>query len=186
MVAHETPTEALRAEHERILEVLEAFEETAERAERGGITWEALEEFLAFFRLYVGACHHGKEEDLLFPALEERGLPASGGPLAVMLEEHRKGRELVEAMSLELPRAREGAAGAAVRLADAAREYVDLLRRHIGKENPAVFDAADRLLTGPACRRLCEAFGSADEQGFDGRSVVELERLAERLLHGRA
>lgn len=178
------PTASLRREHELILRVVDAFEQAVDRAERGE-EGEVLEEFLDFFRHFVGRCHHGKEEGLLFPALADEGLSTSSGPLAVMMEEHRRGRELVASMARDLATAREGDPRATRRFAYAARDYADLLRAHIGKENPAVFDEADHLLAGPACRRLCEAFGSADEEDIGGRSVAELERLAERLTDDR-
>ena len=178
----ETATEALRREHDRILEVVDAFEQVVERAARGEAVWDLVADFIPFFDLFVGACHHGKEEELLFPRLEGEGLSREEGPLVVMLEEHRRGRSLVAEMARVLPAARRGHVGSAAGLAEAARDYVGLIRRHIDKESPAVFDPADRLVTGPACRRLCEAYRSADERQLDGRTTEDLERLAESLL----
>ncbi|MGD0266766.1 MAG: hemerythrin domain-containing protein, partial [Candidatus Methylomirabilota bacterium] len=37
-------------------------------------------------------CHHGKEENLLFKTMVDRGFPRQGGPIAVMLHEHETGR----------------------------------------------------------------------------------------------
>lgn len=176
------PTDALREEHERILEVIDAFERTVERIAGARRVWETLEDFLAFFRLFVGACHHGKEEELLFPALEAEGLSERTGPLAVMLEEHRRGRSLVAEMSRALVGARQGDAAVQAAFGVAAGDYVDLIRRHIGKENPAIFDAADQRVPAPACRALCEAYRSADRRGFEGRTAEDLRRLAEDLL----
>lgn len=185
MSVAKTPTDELRREHERILQVVDAFERTVERAAKGEFAWEALADFLTFFRLYVGACHHGKEEDLLFPELEAQGMSREEGPLAVMLEEHRRGRSLLGEMSRALPGACRGEAVSSADLAGAARDYVDLIRRHIGKENPAVFDTADRLLCGMACRRLCEAYRSASGRRFDDLTAQDLERLADRVLDPR-
>jgi hemerythrin-like domain-containing protein len=39
--------------------------------------------------------HHGKEEEILFPLLEKKGIPADGGPLGVMLMEHGRARALI-------------------------------------------------------------------------------------------
>lgn len=178
----EPVTGVLRREHERILEVVEAFETAIERAESGRLDDDTIADFLAFFRLYVGGCHHGKEEEVLFPALEAGGTSGRTGPLALMREEHRRGHALVATMSRALARARRGDAAAAERLREAALDYVELLRGHIGKENPAVFDLADRTLDRPACRRLCEAYRAADARGVDGRSIDDLRRMADDLL----
>jgi len=50
---------------------------------------------LDFFTVYVDRVHNKKEEDHLFPLIEARGIPRSGGPLAVMLQEHEQGRSLL-------------------------------------------------------------------------------------------
>ncbi len=33
-----------------------------------------------FIRNFADRCHHGKEEDNLFPAMEKRGIPRQAGP----------------------------------------------------------------------------------------------------------
>ena len=79
-------TGILRKEHEAILKMLGATEAAAHRIQSGGtVPTETLEGLIEFFRMFGDKCHHGKEEDLLFPLLESRGLPRSGGPTGVML-----------------------------------------------------------------------------------------------------
>ena len=79
-------TAILRQEHEAILKVLGAAEEAARRIDSGGpVRREALSGLSEFFRLFADKCHHGKEEDLLFPLLESHGMPRSGGPTGVMM-----------------------------------------------------------------------------------------------------
>ena len=48
---------------------------------------------------YVDRCHNQKEEQHLFPLLEQRGIPRQSGPLAVMLAEHEQPSELLSASS---------------------------------------------------------------------------------------
>jgi len=36
---------------------------------------EHLEQMVEFIEIFADRCHHGKEEDLLFRALEEGGMP---------------------------------------------------------------------------------------------------------------
>ena len=48
-----------------------------------------------FLSIFVDKCHHGKEEEFLFPALEAKGVKREGGPIGVMLHEHEQGRGLV-------------------------------------------------------------------------------------------
>lgn len=49
-----------------------------------------------FFQVFADKCHHGKEENLLFPELERSGSPKERGPIAVMLAEHEQGQSFVK------------------------------------------------------------------------------------------
>ena len=74
-----TVTLILRKEHAALLRMLDATEEAARRINAGqAVALETLKGLLEFFHLFADRCHHGKEEDLLFPLLESRRLPWSG------------------------------------------------------------------------------------------------------------
>lgn len=77
----ETATSRLRAEHQLILQVTEVLETLVARSESGDTDSYALADCIAFIRLFADTCHHGKEENLLFPALEARGMPHDQGPI---------------------------------------------------------------------------------------------------------
>src|SRR3989304_1422677 len=94
-----TATGVLRQEHDAILRMLEVAEAVARQLDRGeNVPADTLAGLLEFFRLFADRCHHGKEEDLLFPLLEKKGLPRAGGPLGGMLGEHERGRPPVRRM----------------------------------------------------------------------------------------
>ncbi len=150
------PADLLSAEHRTILGVLDAID--AELARPGALRpdfWRRAAEFIA---LFADRCHHGKEEDLLFPALEAAGMPR-GGPTDVMRHEHVEGRELTR-------RLREAAAaGDAAAVRTAARAYVDLLRQHIEKEDEILFMMARRFLPAAEAATLlarCQRFDAED------------------------
>ena len=176
MIAPMTATAALRMEHAVILEALDVLEAAAERCAGAepppDAAWAALMDWL---RSFADARHHGKEERLLFPALEAAGVPRAGGPIEVMLEEHDLGRGLVRAMGEAPPAQRR----------ERAREYVRLLRAHIAKENEILFDLADAVLDPPAVDALVRAYAAADlEQGAPpapAAAEAALERLAATL-----
>jgi len=174
----DTATEMLRAEHRLILEVASVLERVLEI---GGGDHDTLGDCVAFFRLFADACHHGKEEDLLFPALQDEGMPGDAGPIAVMLHEHRLGREFIRRMSDALPRSGSGDSAAAVEVADAGRGYIELIRGHIAKEDGILFEMADGMVIGPACRDLCSAYDEVCARRFEGRTLQDLEDLAESL-----
>jgi hemerythrin-like domain-containing protein len=181
MSANDTPTRILRDQHENILKVADVLEEILSH-EPGALDFDAMGECVSFIRLYADALHHGKEETLLFPELESRGMPHEVGPIAVMLREHQQGRRYARAMADALPAAREGGLEALCALADAGHAYVDLIRAHIMKENSVLFEMADQMIDEPACRTLCAAYDGVCRHHFEGRTVAELEAILARLL----
>ena len=120
-----------------------------------------------FFRNFADRCHHAKEEDLLFVRMGERGMPAEGGPIAVMLMEHDEGRRHVKAVAEALTRARSGYASAIASVRGSLESYARLLRAHIDKEDNVLYPMADRLFAAEDQRWLAEAFDrvEAEEMG---------------------
>lgn len=120
--ATRTPGQTLREEHRLILRALELVKMGADRLDEGRPLpdgwWEQLVEWL---RTFADRSHHGKEEQHLFPALIQAGVPADGGPIGVMLDEHAEGRVLIRIMAED-----HGA-----RRVAAAHAYVHLLSAHI-------------------------------------------------------
>lgn len=181
---HTTPTELLRSEHEIILQVAGALENLLDT---GSTTpdFDAVGDCVTFFRLFADACHHHKEEDLLFPELEARGMPRHGGPIAVMLHEHEQGRALVRKMAEALQAARGGDATALQALESAGRGFIDLIRNHISKENNILFPMADRAVDAEGCRKLGIGYDEVATRSFEGRTRAELIELAARLAGSR-
>ncbi|RPH54228.1 MAG: hemerythrin, partial [Acidobacteria bacterium] len=108
------PTQELMAEHSAVLVALEVLEKiVGALAARNQQAPEHLEHLLDFLKGFVDLCHHGKEEDVLFPELEKLGVKRDGGPIGVMLMEHEVGRTHVRAMSGGLARLGRGEADAA-------------------------------------------------------------------------
>src|SRR5262245_12172829 len=94
-----TATGILRTEHEAIVRMLDLAGVLAHRLTNGEpVSPQVLNGILEFFTVFNDACHDGKEEGLLFPLLERKGIAVNGGPLGVMLHEHEEGRDLVKRM----------------------------------------------------------------------------------------
>ena len=153
------PTQDLVAEHTAVLVALQILEkvEAALEAKKEQAP-DHLGQLLDFFKGFVDRCHHGKEEDVLFPELERRGVKREGGPIGVMLREHDAGRVHVRAMSDGLDRLRRGEAGAVIAIREHALAYRELLRAHIHKENSVLFPLADRVVPDDVAAKLEERF----------------------------
>ena len=158
-------TQELVAEHNAVLLALQILEKIgAALAVQRDPTSGHLEQLLDFFKGFVDRCHHGKEEDVLFPALERCGVLRQGGPIGVMLMEHEAGRGYVKAMTDGLGRLRRGEADAAAAIRGHALAYSDLLRAHIHKENDVLFAMADRLLPPDVVREMLVRFEAIERE----------------------
>jgi len=175
-------TAVLRKEHEAILKMLDATEEAAKQIEMGvAAEPEVLSGLLEFLRLFADRCHHGKEEDLLFPMLEKKGLPRNAGPVGVMLMEHDQGRALIRRMVEASEGFASGNRAAAEDWARAARGYALLLRSHIGKENNILFMMADQLLSEEEQEELSAGFERIEQEKMGEGTHERLHALMDRL-----
>ena len=128
---HHNCIEELRSDHDKILAELEKLEKDPESFAK---------EFLEFTESFAEP-HHHKEEEVLFPAMEEKGIPKEDGPIGVMLMEHELKREHVK----ELRKAVEG--DEKDKIKEHALAIVSLLRDHINKENNILYPMAEQVLT---------------------------------------
>ena len=175
-------TDILRAEHEAIISMLDATEAVARNISAGDLPPAGtLQGLLEFFRIFADRCHHGKEEDLLFPLLETKGFPRSGGPVGVMLYEHEQGRELIGQMTAAADQFSAGVQEAAHAWARSASGYAALLRAHIHKENHILFAMAERLLTSAEQSELAAAFDRLEVEKMGAGTHDRLHHLMHQL-----
>ena len=178
-----TATEILRHEHDAILKMISATEEVARRLDRGErVRPEILGNLLEFFRLFADRCHHGKEEALLFPLLESKGLPRQGGPIGVMLLEHDEGRGFIKQMVEAAEAYKTVPESAGPRWAEPARNYSALLRAHIDKENNILFRIAEQILTPDEQARLAEDFEKVEVEKMGAGTHERLHAMMDQLL----
>jgi uncharacterized protein len=130
---------------------------------------------------YVDQCHNQKEERHLFPRLEARGMSRDDGPLAVMLQEHDRAREILAQL---LPLAAEYAAGRVGVLAEfrtAFDDYAQLCKNHFWKENDVLYPMALRLLGEDDAAEIARGIEAVEaERGADTRA--RYYRLAQQII----
>ncbi|NLW43810.1 MAG: hemerythrin [Syntrophomonadaceae bacterium] len=156
-------TQQLIDEHRAVNLMLKIFDHVLTKPD---INLEDVEQIIGFLKGFVDRCHHGKEEDLLFPELVRHGMSESGGPIGQMLYEHQTGRSYIADMEKAVQSLKNGEAEAAQQLIEAGRQYRDLLVSHIEKENQVLFKMADNLLDETVQDRLYEEF-----------ETLEIERM---------
>ena len=130
----------------------------------GQVNVEKTEQVVDFIRNFADRCHHAKEEDLLFVRLQERGMPAQGGPIGVMLMEHAEGRRLVKAVVEALPDAARGDPQAVAAVRNSLLGYTRLLRAHINKEDNVLYPMGEGILTPEDQQWLAEEFDRVEAE----------------------
>jgi hemerythrin-like domain-containing protein len=173
------PTEILKEEHRVIEQVLDCLERIANQCDSEDVLDKgAAHQIIEFFQNFADRCHHGKEEECLFPLLREKNLMMSH-PVGRMLNEHDQGREHIRAMLAALD---EKEVGTSVALfAGHAHAYVTLLREHIQKENHCLFPMAEELLSVRDMRALNHSFQHLEEDDLGGSTHEKYLKLANDL-----
>ncbi len=176
------PTEQLKEEHQAIklaLQILDGICRKLESDEE--VDPKHLEQMLDFIRVFADRCHHGKEEDKLFPAMEEAGIPRNGGPIGVMLLEHDLGRNYVKAMGQAVVRYKAGDRRSSSEFVENARNYIALLTQHIEKEDNILYPIADHHLSKGKEEELLEEFEVVERERVGIGKHEEFHKLLETL-----
>jgi hemerythrin-like domain-containing protein len=104
-----TPTEDLINEHKAIKVMLSIMSKIAENIKANkGYYIKDVEQIVDFLKIFADKCHHGKEENVLFPALVLAGIPKENGPIGVMLQEHTLGRGYIKEINRGLENCKLG------------------------------------------------------------------------------
>jgi hemerythrin-like domain-containing protein len=177
-------TEILMSEHRVIETVLACLEKMADETDaKNAVDVVDARDAVRFLQTFADKCHHMKEEDRLFPAMEKFGMPREAGPTAVMRHEHEMGRAHVRRMDDATTAFERGDAAGAGRFAFEARAFVELLREHIAKEDEILFPMADRMLPPAAQDELLRGFENAEKDmgaGTHEKFLAVAARLCER------
>jgi hemerythrin-like domain-containing protein len=177
------PIKDLKMEHEAVRLTLRILDKICQRIEKSEeiIGLGHLDRLLEFFKVFVDKCHHAKEEELLFPALENVGVSREGGPIGVLLHEHQQGREYVRSMNAALSQYTKGNREAAAEFVKTARKYINLLDQHIDKENGVLFPLAERHLSEQAQVKLWQGFELIETEEIGSGKHDEFHKMIENL-----
>lgn len=181
------PTEDLVHEHNAIKIMLSIMDKIAENINAGkGVDTNDVEKIVEFLKTFADKCHHGKEENSLFPALVAAGIPNEGGPVGVMLHEHVIGRGFINDINSSTEKYKTGSSDSIKLIADGLLNYTNLLQNHIQKEENILFKMADKVLSTQVQENIYEQFEIIEEevvgQGVHERFHELLNQLKSRYL----
>lgn len=138
-------TASLRKDHDLIEKVIKSMESTIQLLNNDKqIPESILLPVIDFSKNFTDVCHHSKEENSLFPALEQAGMPRNMGPIAMMLMDHERSRKIGKHMEES---AKEYlSSGNSENLINYMKEYVEHITEHLWKENNRLFMMAEARL----------------------------------------
>jgi hemerythrin-like domain-containing protein len=175
------PTEELKLEHQAVLSILEILNSISAKIRRGEpVDIQHLEQILKILKEFVDQSHHGKEEKILFTALEKLGFPKEGGPVGVMLVEHDNGRSYIQGMREAVASVKAGDQSALKDFAVNASYYSALMVEHIYKEDNILYPMADMHLSPDDKRTMLNDFRKIEKEaiGLDHLKVY-LDQIEE-------
>ena len=158
-------TEILMDEHVVIVRVLDTLETAVQTAPvNKAVRSEFFLTAADFIRGFADGCHHRKEENVLFQAMNRSGVAVQGGPIGVMLNEHEQGRVLTRTMRSGAEKWQAGQQEGKAEALKAAEQYILLLRQHIAKENNVLFPMSDRAISTANQEQVAEDFERVEHE----------------------
>ncbi|MBN2356861.1 hemerythrin domain-containing protein [candidate division KSB1 bacterium] len=171
----------LEREHRFIAMVVGMTPVLAERIESGqSVSPELLRELVDFMRTYADKCHHGKEEELLFPLLVKKGVPIHGCPIGALSAEHVKGRALVKGLAEAIDAFEKTATSAKEEMVKNLRGIAGLYPGHIWKEDYLLFPMTLKVLNADELGSLYQQFEKVDEK-IGVNHYQRLEQFAQQI-----
>jgi hemerythrin-like domain-containing protein len=176
-----SPTQMLEEEHVVIAKVVSAASVIADRLEAGeGVDLDTLLGMVDFMRTFADRCHHGKEEELLFPLLGKKGVPLRGCPIGALTMEHVSGRMLVNGLAGAVDACKKGDPTGVEGIIQALRGIAELYPNHIWKEDYLLLPMSNKVLSLEDQQVLYHQFEQVEEQL--GRDIHHhMEQFAEKL-----
>ena len=174
-------TASLRRDHDLIEKVIKAMESTIQLLNDGKqIPESILLPVIDFSKNFTDVCHHSKEENSLFPALEQAGMPRNMGPIAMMLMDHERSREIGKEM--ESSAKDYISSGNSTKLISDMQQYVEHITEHLWKENNRLFMMAEARLQYVS-KKVDKELNEIEELKLKeiGKTREHYEQLAETL-----
>ena len=159
------PIGPLMIEHrliERMVRVLREEMHTIEKQDE--VNLDFIDGAVDFFRTYTDRCHHGKEEDILFRALAEKGLsPEHKKIMDELIREHVFGRQTVGKLVSARERYAQGDKSAQNEIIGFLKELVEFYPTHIDKEDNHFFMPSMQYFNREERDAMLQEFGEFDK-----------------------
>jgi hemerythrin-like domain-containing protein len=160
------PRGTLMIEHRLIEKMLKVVEKEIPRIQQAKIIDAVfIDTAVDFIRIYADRTHHGKEEDILFKALDKKELSAQHKKdMQDLVDEHVFARKTVKELVEAKTRFLEGDKLASEVVAQKLITLVQFYPQHIRKEDKAFFPNTERYFTPAELDKMLEEFWEFDRK----------------------
>ncbi len=180
-MTHQRWEEVLVAEHEMIERAMEVMKSELPKLAPGKSHSRQLSRAIDFLLQFGDKLHNHKEEDHLFPLMEQRGIPSQGGPIAVMLMEHEAERTLLTSMLAQLPDLQRSDADQIAAFIREGNEYLQVRANHIWKENDVLYPMGKRVLSEEDNDALLVAFAELDADHYGPEAAAHYAKMLDEV-----
>ncbi|MFZ0944559.1 MAG: hemerythrin domain-containing protein [Syntrophobacteraceae bacterium] len=179
------PRDALREEHGAIMKMLATLHRfIAEVADLKEADTKDLKALIEFFEIYVDRCHHGKEEQVLFPALSRVRTAGIDSLINSLMEDHREARTIMEQIESNAVTLHSCSEADRYEFRERVDRYVDLVRKHIRKENSELLPLIEERLSETERLQMAGQFRDLEKTtlGSSGLEVfpASVRRLSQK------
>jgi hemerythrin-like domain-containing protein len=159
------PTENLTQDHVAIKKMLNIMQKIANELKlKQNINIEQIEKIVEFIKIFADKNHHGKEENILFPALIKAGMSKESGPVSVMLCEHEEGRKFIKSITAALEVYKSNKQSGLNAVVENMENYLNLLHSHIYKEDNILFPMSEKILNDVQQEEIFTKFMQVEEE----------------------
>ena len=156
----------LMVEHRLIERMIAVINRALLQAERAGeLAPLFVDTVVDFVRVYADRTHHGKEEDILFKALEAKTLSvADRATMNRLIEDHRFGRKTTQALVAANTRYSNGDVSAFADIISHLHTLTNFYPGHIEEEDRVFFPSSRSYFSDEEDQALLAAFWEFDRK----------------------
>jgi DUF438 domain-containing protein len=174
----------LIAEHELIERSMAVLRTCLDGFDKAVSQHFQMQRALDFLLAFGDTMHNRKEENILFPLMIQRGLPAQGGPIGVMLMEHESERTLLQRMLAQLTGLATAPEETRQEFRQQGLDYLRIRAEHIWKENDILYPMGRKVLTAEDEARLLDEFIALDTKTYGDQARDHYRQMVEEVEQG--
>jgi len=173
----------IQDEHRSLAAVIQAAEFLVRKYIREGKApdFKLLHAMLYYVREFPERRHHPKEDKVLFAKLKARTSEA-GAVIADLEQEHARGGQMLNALTVALSSWEAGAAQGAKGFEAELSHFADFYWRHMEKEEKQVLPVAERIFTDQDWKEVEAAFAANADPMLGKNTGDEFRELFSRIV----